>query len=443
MAELKATIDRYRHSIFKLLQSYPASTPLPDLTARYDELWQLSFPIISGLANLITHLGGETISSEDVGGFTRQAETAALVLHTNSTPAPPAPPHPDVTINNDATKKNQFQATHQDSMTPPEKPKSSLKEGKFFPARTPTPPPLQVEVDIIDTDGDEDDNNPSIFNHTIDGIGDGTHLMIASFIMINDKIRDHLVTNFGYFSKLMHANIDGLQIHQLNTDKPLPILTSPTNKNISTTGTKVMDYFYIQNSFSLIPGTHNKPNAHLQKVGDDGQFQFDENHQYDGPNGITGVMSVSTSGNVKQAIGDLLIKLEGDAHQIKYKPTQRKNSKAEKMFPGVPAGLCSEGLMRSIRHGLKNYEKTLCNAKKFTIKANMDRYHLPLPVMNGYFKQFTPPKTISDSGSGDYSLNTLMEFKKNGCKTGNPTPGGMGPQFHHQAMLVLQALCQL
>ena len=35
--------------------------------------------------------------------------------------------------------------------------------------------------------------------------------------------------------------------------------------------------------------------------------------------------------------------------------------------------------------------------------------------MNGYFKQDTPPKTISNSESGD-SLNKLTEFKKNGCK---------------------------
>ena len=88
----------------------------------------------------------------------------------------------------------------------------------------------------------------------------------------------------------MHANIDGLQIHPLNTDKSLPILTSPTNKNIPTTGNKVRDYFYIQNSFSLIPGMRNKPKAPLQKVGDDGRFQFNENHQYDGPDRITGVM---------------------------------------------------------------------------------------------------------------------------------------------------------
>ncbi len=127
-------------------------------------------------------------------------------------------------------------------------------------------------------------------------------------------------------------------------------------------------------------------------------------------------MSVSALGNVKQAIGDLLIKLKGDVHRIKYKPTQCKNSKAEKMFPGVPAGLCSEGIMHYIRHGLKNCKKTLCNAKKFLIKANMDWYQLPLPVMNGYFKQVAPPKTISDLESGDYSLNKLTELKKNGCK---------------------------
>ncbi len=61
------------------------------------------------------------------------------------------------------------------------------------------------------------------------------------------------------------------------------------------------------------------------------------------------------------------------------------------MFPGIPTGLCPEGIMRSVQHGLKKCEKTLCNAKKFTVKAKMDCYDLPLPVMNGYFKQVTPP----------------------------------------------------
>ncbi len=72
--------------------------------------------------------------------------------------------------------------------------------------------------------------------------------------------------------------------------------------------------------------------------------------------------------------------------------------------------------MRSVRHGMKKCEKTLCNAKKFIIKANMDCYDLPLPVMNGYFKQVTPPKATSDLESQEHSLNKLTEFKKNNCK---------------------------
>ncbi len=91
-------------------------------------------------------------------------------------------------------------------------------------------------------------------------------------------------------------------------------------------------------------------------------------------------MLISAPCNVRQAIGNLLIELEGDdMHQIHYKPTQRKNSKAEKMFPGVPAGLCPEGIMKSVQHGLKKCKKTLCNAKKFSIEANMNRYHQDLP----------------------------------------------------------------
>jgi hypothetical protein len=86
------------------------------------------------------------------------------------------------------------------------------------------------------------------------------------------------------------------------------------------------------------------------------------------------------------------------------------------MFPGIPARLCNEGIKQFTRHGLKTCEKTLYNARKLIIIANMDYYHLPLPVMNGYFKQVTPSKAISDAESGEYLLNILTEFKKNGCK---------------------------
>jgi hypothetical protein len=143
---------------------------------------------------------------------------------------------------------------------------SPLKAGRFFPVHATTPPPRQAEVTNKDPDVDEDEDYPGIYSHTIDGVRDRTHLIIASFIKTNDKIQDKLVTNFNYFYELMHANIDGLQIHPLNTDKSLPILTSPKDKNIPTTGTKIRDYFYIQNNFSLIPGMQNKPKAPPQKV---------------------------------------------------------------------------------------------------------------------------------------------------------------------------------
>jgi hypothetical protein len=68
-------------------------------------------------------------------------------------------------------------------------------------------------------------------------------------------------------------------------------------------------------------------------------------------------MLISAPCNVKQAISNLLIELEGDVHQKRYKPTQRKNSKAEKMFPGVPAVLCPEALMQSYGTDSKSVRK--------------------------------------------------------------------------------------
>jgi hypothetical protein len=102
-AELKATLTRYRDSIFQLLQSSPSSAPLPDLTAQYDQLQRNYHPIISGLANLITHLGGDNISEETIDQYTRQAETNALALHTTPTPETFANLLPHATVNDDAT----------------------------------------------------------------------------------------------------------------------------------------------------------------------------------------------------------------------------------------------------------------------------------------------------------------------------------------------------
>jgi hypothetical protein len=122
----------------------------------------------------------------------------------------------------------------------------------------------------------------------------------------------------------MHANIDGIKIHSISTNKPLPILTSPKDKKIPATGNKIRDYFFIQVQYSLVSGTPNKLKAYPQKIDSDGHFQFDENCQYNGPDKITGIMLISAPGNVEQAIDNLLIKLKRDAHQIWYKPTQQK-----------------------------------------------------------------------------------------------------------------------
>ncbi len=153
-------------------------------------------------------------------------------------------------------------------------------------------------------------------------VGDGTHYITASFVKSNNKIKDQLLTQVRYFLDLMSANIDGMKFHPLSTERSLPILTLSADKNFPTTGTKIRDYFHIQNKFSFILGTQNKPKVPPQKVDADRQFQFDENRVYDGPDRITGIMLISAPCNVKQAISNFLIKLEGDIHQIRYKPTQ-------------------------------------------------------------------------------------------------------------------------
>jgi hypothetical protein len=56
-AELHATINRHRDSVLQLLKLSATIEPLPDLSTHYDKLWGALFPIISGLATFVTHLG--------------------------------------------------------------------------------------------------------------------------------------------------------------------------------------------------------------------------------------------------------------------------------------------------------------------------------------------------------------------------------------------------
>jgi hypothetical protein len=416
-ADLKNIISKYRDGIESILREIsPTEENSSLLASRCDELRSTNFPIMTALANLILHLGGKEIPHSALTIFADHAEEEALRLYKSYTTPMVVPPEsaletPAMVVEEEMTPKDPYDES---LVLPPTKPKASLKPSKFFPVfAEQTPPRL---ADVYMKHDEDDDSEPGVYSKLDEGVGDGTHFITASFVKTNEKIKDQLLTQVKYFMDLMCANIDGVKFHPLSTERSLPILKSSADKDYPTTGTKIRDYFHVQNEYSLIPGTRNKPKVPPQKVDADGRFQFDENRVYDGPDRITGIMLIAAPCNVKQAISNLLIELEGDVHQIRYKPTQQKNSKAEKMFPGVPAVLCPEGLMRSIRHGLKKCEKALCGAKKISIDANMTRYDLPLPIMNGYFKQVTPPKAPSNSESKEHSLNKIPEFKKNGCK---------------------------
>ncbi len=406
-AEPKKTISNHQDGVLIILREVLSHEEnLTILASQYEELHCTNFLIMTGLANLIMHLGGEEISYAGLSILADRAEEVSKGLPTKAAFKNPS------AVAEEKISPNTL--GNVGPLLPPTKPKTSLKPSKFFPVFADQTPPCQTE--ICNKDDGEEEDKPGMYSKLDEGVGDGTNYITASFVKSNNEIKDQLLMQVRYFLDLMSANIDGVKFHPLNTERSLSILTMSTDKNFPTTGTKIRDYFHIQNKISLILGTRNIPKVPPQKLDADGQFQFNENRVYDGPDRITGIMLISAPCNVKQAISNLLIELEGYIHQIHYKPTQQKNSKTEKMFPGVPAVLCPEGLMQSIRHGLKKCEKALCNEKKFSINANMIQYNLPLLIMNGYFKQVTPPKAPSDSESKEHSLNKISEFKKNGCK---------------------------
>ncbi len=80
------------------------------------------------------------------------------------------------------------------------------------------------------------------------------------------------------------------------------------------------NYMYIQNKWSLQPGTRNKLKLPAAKVGKDGRPLFDENRGYDGPDQITAVLWLTCKTNAKEAIDELQMELEGEHLQIRWKP---------------------------------------------------------------------------------------------------------------------------
>ncbi len=86
------------------------------------------------------------------------------------------------------------------------------------------------------------------------------------------------------------------------------------------------------------------------------------------------------------------------------------------MIYGLPPGFDAKGIMRKLLFGLKECEKELCNVNRFTPSQNTEQRDMPLPLLNGYYKQATPPKASTYSESLENSLNKNKEYMQNGCK---------------------------
>jgi hypothetical protein len=177
------------------------------------------------------------------------------------------------------------------------------------------------------------------------------------------------------------------------------------------------NYMHVQNAWSLMPGIWNKPKLPAPKFGKDGRPIFDKNRGYEGPNQITTIMWITASCNIKEALTSLQMKLEGENLQIRWKPTQKKNSRNQIVIFGLPLGFDPKGIMRELLYGLKECKKELCDANRFKPPSeNIDRRDRSLPLLNGYYKQATPPKAPTHSKSLENSLNNNKEYMQNGCR---------------------------
>jgi hypothetical protein len=232
------------------------------------------------------------------------------------------------------------------------------------------------------------DANPDFFEGAAkDGEGPGPHFITMSFIKDKTKIRDQLLKALASTVSVLSENIPGILIHCIQKDAKLPPLSSSTASNFPTSGMQARYYLFIQNAWSLQPGTRNKPKLPAPKIGKDGRQLFDENRGYDGPDWITSIMWISADVNVKDTLSDLQMELEGEHLQIRWKPAQKKNTKNHIVLYSLPPGFDPRGIMRKLMYGLKESEKELCDAKKFSLEQNLDQRDMALPLFNGYYKQ--------------------------------------------------------
>jgi hypothetical protein len=177
---------------------------------------------------------------------------------------------------------------------------------------------------------------------------------------------------------------------------------------------------YVQNKWSLQPGTRNKIKLPAAKIGKDGRPLFDENRGYDGPDRITAVLWITCDVNAKEAIDELQMELEGEHLQIHWKPAQKKNTKNQIVIYGIPPVFDAAGVLGELLHGLKESEKELCSpGSTLSLDECNHRRDLELPLFNGFFKQAIPPKAVSIAEGKETSLNNNKEFTQNGCRVFN------------------------
>ena len=165
------------------------------------------------VATQLLEAGGDIITVNLMAVFCTQAEDQAKVwAHSVSIPTPLASTFLPNTLPPAQPHFMQEEPVHVPQ--PPVRQKPSLKVSKFFPVFS-TPP---HRTNTIEVDLEDNEDDPGIYNKTIDGVGDGMHLITASFIKTKDKIRDQLLMNFTYFSELMYTSNNGLKIHPVSTD---------------------------------------------------------------------------------------------------------------------------------------------------------------------------------------------------------------------------------
>jgi hypothetical protein len=259
--------------------------------------------------------------------------------------------------------------------------------------------------------------DPDFFEGTAqDGEGPGPHFITMLFIKDKSRIRNQLLKALTSTVSIMTKNLPNAMIHCIQKDVKLPPLSSVSGASFPTTRMQARNYLFVQNQWSLTPGMRNRPKLSAPKVGKDDHQLFDKNRGYEGPDRITAVMWVTASCNVKDALTSLQMELEGKQLQIRWKPTQKKNSRNQIAIYGLPLGFNQKGIMQELLYGLKECKKDLCDGNQFDPSQNIERRDMPLPLFNGYYKQATAPKAYTHSESLENSLNKNQEYTQNGCR---------------------------